>query len=270
MTSFDIIVVGAGINGMTTALALSEKGFSVALIERDNIQKKLRDTRDGRGISVARHSKDILSKYNIWDHISSEYGVMEKIVVTDGGADKLLEFDNKLVGGEPLGYLIESDKILKGLCDKVFSSDITILDEKQCKGISSEDHSAKIILEGGETVESKAVIVTNGKQSGIASELGLQSRSKDYNQVALVFNIEHAEQHNNYAYECFLKNGPFALLPLHQKNQSSVVWCEDPAILEMDTNNIDLEEHLMRRCEGIYSGVKIVTGVSRFPLSLSH
>jgi 2-octaprenyl-6-methoxyphenol hydroxylase len=270
LTNFDIIVVGAGINGMTTASVLSEKGFKVALIERDHIKKKLKTNRDGRGISIARNSKDILSQYNIWEHISSEYGTMEKIIVTDGGTEGLLEFDNQLVGGEPLGYLIESDNILKGLCKKIFSSDITILDGKQCKEISAEGHSAKITLEGGETIESKSVIVTNGRQSGMASELGLESKSKKYNQVALVFNVEHAEPHNNSAYECFLKNGPFALLPLHNRNQSSVVWCEDPAILEMDIYDVDLEDHLKRRCGDIYSDVKILTEVSKFPLSLSH
>lgn len=270
LNRFDILVIGAGINGMTTACALSEKGFNVALIEKNPIKEKLKKVRDGRGISIARHSKDILSKYKIWDGISSEYGVMEKIVVTDGNTKKLLEFDNELVRNEALGYLIESDRILKGLSDKIFDSNVKVVEGLICKQVISHGKESEVVLEDGSSIYSKAAIVTNGKHSGIASEMGLASKQKDYSQVALVFNVEHKEPHNNYAYECFLKNGPFALLPLHNKNYSSVVWCEDRAVLDMDLSKINLEEHLYRRCKGIYSGVKIITDISRFPLSLSY
>ncbi|MCH9753838.1 MAG: FAD-dependent oxidoreductase, partial [Alphaproteobacteria bacterium] len=109
MNSYDLIVVGGGINGMTAACVLSAAGFKTALVEKSNIDNRLKKTRDGRGLSIARHSKDILSKHQIWSYISKSAGEMHKIIVQDDQQESPLEFDNKLVGGEPLGFLIESD-----------------------------------------------------------------------------------------------------------------------------------------------------------------
>ena len=270
MVSYDVVIIGGGINGMTAACALSQQGFKVALLERDNISKKIHNTRDGRGISIARYSKDILSQYDIWSYIAKDVGEMHKILVRDGDSDCRLEFDNALVDNEPLGFLIESDNILKGLYEKLSNTSVDLFEEKECKDLVFHTDSVEIILSDNKKLKSKLAIVTNGKNSQIRSLLGLSHNVKEYNQTALVFNIRHSKPHKNCAYECFLKNGPFALLPLSDPNQSSVVWCDDKDIAEIKLNLKDLEYHLQTRCSSIYDDVKIITEVVKFPLSLTY
>ena len=270
MKSYDVIIIGGGINGMTAACALFESGFKVALIEKDNIKNKIHHTRDGRGIAMARRSRDILQEYNIWQYISHEVGEMHKIVVMDGDSNCTLEFDNALVNGEPIGFLIESDNILKGLYKKLCNSRVDLLEERECCKLEFTANGAAVTLSDDSVLESKVVIVTNGKNSDIRESVGLHCNKKDYHQMALVFNIKHSRPHNNYAYECFLKNGPFALLPLCDAHESSVVWCDNIALAKIDINKKELESCLKLRCAGIYDEVEIITEVAKFPLSLSY
>jgi 2-octaprenyl-6-methoxyphenol hydroxylase len=270
MNSYDLIIIGGGINGMTTACALSEAGFKTALVEKSNISQRLKNTRDGRGLSIARHSKDILEKYNIWDFISKGAGEMHKIIVQDANSDSILEFDNKLVGGEPLGFLIESDNVLSGLYSKLLKSKVDIFDDSGCKSLESGANESKVHLLNGEVIKSKLVIVTDGKDSGIRAMLGMSCNKKEYDQTALVFNIKHSHPHNNCAYELFMKNGPFALLPMQDPYQSSIVWCEKKGIEKIDLSDKEFAEYLMIRCAPVYDEVKIITGVTKFPLSLSY
>jgi len=270
MVCYDVVIIGGGINGMTAACALFQQGFKVALLEKDNISKKIHNTRDGRGISIARYSKDILSKYDIWPYVAKDVGEMHKIIVRDGDSSCNLEFDNSLVNNEPLGFLIESDNILKGLYKKLSNTSVDIFEEHECKNLVFHTDSVQIILSNNKKLESKLAIVTNGKNSQIRSLLGLSQNIKEYNQTALVFNIRHSKPHANCAYECFLKNGPFALLPLADPNQSSVVWCDNKDIEEIKLDLKDLERHLQTRCSSIYGDVKVITEVVKFPLSLTY
>lgn len=270
MNSYDLIIIGGGINGITTACALSEAGFKIALVEKSNISKRLQNTRDGRGLSIAKHSKDILEKYKIWDYISEEVGEMHKIIVKDSESDSTLEFDNKLVGGETLGFLIESDNVLAGLYNKLVDSKVDILDDSGCKRLDCETNESKVTLLNGKIITSKLAIVTDGKDSAVRSMMGMQCNKKEYDQTALVFNIKHSQPHNNCAYELFLKNGPFALLPMKDPHQSSVVWCEKKGVEKIDLSESEFLDYLMIRCNSIYDEVKIVTDITRFPLSLSY
>lgn len=270
MLCYDVVIIGGGINGLTAACALAQQGFKIALLERDNISKKIHNTRDGRGISIARYSKDILEQYDIWSYIAKDVGEMHKIIVRDGDSTTHLEFDNSLVNNEPLGFLIESDNILKGLYEKLLHTSVDIFEEHECKDLVFGPDSVQIILSNNKKLESKLAIVTNGKNSQIRSLLGLSHNIKEYNQTALVFNIRHSKPHENCAYECFLKNGPFALLPLSDPNQSSVVWCDDKDIAEIKLNLKALEFHLQTRCASIYDDVKVITEVVKFPLSLTY
>ena len=270
MDSYDLIIIGGGINGMTAACALSEAGFKTALVEKYNIAERLKKTRDGRGLSIARNSKDILGKYKIWNYISKVAGEMHKIIVQDAEFHSELEFDNKLVGGEPLGFLIESDNVLKGLYNKLLKSNVDIFDESGCANLECMPNEVMAKLLDGEIIKSKVVIVTDGKDSGIRMMLGMSCNKKEYDQTALVFNIKHSQPHNNRAYELFLKNGPFALLPMQDPHQSSVVWCEKRGVEKIDLSNEEFSSYLMMRCKSIYDEVEVVTDITKFPLSLSY
>jgi 2-octaprenyl-6-methoxyphenol hydroxylase len=54
--------------------------------------------------------------------------------------------------------------------------------------------------------------------------LGHQNISHDFEQVAVIANVDVSEQHMGRAFERFTASGPLALLPMSE-NRMSVVWC---------------------------------------------
>ena len=63
---FDIIVIGAGINGQVMSLAAAHSGFSVALIDQKNfIENSLREF-DGRAYAIAFSSVQMMKNLNLW------------------------------------------------------------------------------------------------------------------------------------------------------------------------------------------------------------
>jgi len=269
---YDVIIIGGGINGLTIAAALSEHKFNIALIEKKSIATQLKNSRDGRNISIARHSRSILERYNIWDYIANgDVGKIDKIIISDAGSTSTLDFDSNIIDGLPLGFLIESDNILKGLYAKVSANKcISLFEEEECESIAFDSKNAHIHLKNGEHISSKIAIISDGKDSKIRSMLNLPLTRRDYDQVAFVFNIKHEKEHRNYAYEHFFPNGPFALLPMQDPHKSSVIWSEDERASKLDLSKHDLESFLFERCSASHGAAEIISEVLRFPLSLSY
>ncbi len=270
-SQYDIIIIGGGINGLTAAASLAEYDFSIALVEKNSIAQRLKKFRDGRGISIAKYSRGILERYNIWPYITKkEVGEIHKIIVKDGDSASQLKFDNQLINNQPLGFLIESDNIIEGLYQKILThKNITLIEEQECCNISFTKHNVSIHLNDN-TIQSTIAVVAEGKNSRIRSLLDLPHKSKDYHQTAIICNISHSLPHKNHAYEHFLPRGPFALLPLQDQHKSSVIWTENSDITKLKLSVKELQQFLQEKCKDTHGDIKIVTKVSYFPLSLSY
>ena len=63
------------------------------------------------------------------------------------------------------------------------------------------------------------LIAADGKNSFVRNYNKQLSFSKQYKQSAMVLNFSHSKNHNNTAYEIFLKTGPLATLPMHKNSK---------------------------------------------------
>ena len=67
---FDIIVVGAGINGKVMSLAAAHQGFSVGLLDQKKIVEDTLQKFDGRAYAIAFSSVQMLKNLDLWNKIS--------------------------------------------------------------------------------------------------------------------------------------------------------------------------------------------------------
>ena len=67
----DIAIVGGGLNGLTTALALAQAGFDVVVVERADPAKQREDSFDGRVSSIAYSSKLVLDALGAWEAMTA-------------------------------------------------------------------------------------------------------------------------------------------------------------------------------------------------------
>ena len=69
MNQFDVIIIGGGIVGATTACALSLEGVNVALVEAHAPLPAEPQTRDPRMYAITRASERIFRSLGVWDAI---------------------------------------------------------------------------------------------------------------------------------------------------------------------------------------------------------
>lgn len=218
----NILIIGAGINGMLMALALAKKNIHVTLLDRRSFKNKVFDSRT---TALAHKVVSVLKEHGLWQTLQAFTTPINNIYVADDYSPSLLIFDNKIVDNQPLGYMIKNEDFRKSLQQAVEeNSHIKIIDNCNYNEISFKNNQVVFELENNQQIKPKLAIVAEGKFSNIVKNFFPLQTKKDFQQRAYTFNITHQHKHNNIAVEHFLPSGPFAILPLSDPYQSSIVW----------------------------------------------
>ncbi len=272
----DIIIVGCGLSGMITALALAHYGISTTIIEaRSHQDSDFFD--DIRTTAINATSYEFFKKINIWAELKPNSGFINDIYVADNKAEEMLHFSTEYTPkNEIMGYLIENSIFKKSLFDLVSSNkNIKILENTQHGSITNNQDGCVIeITKSNSTnqvpffIQSKLLIACDGKNSKVKNLFFSNELEQDYNQNALTFIVEHDKNHEGVAVEHFMPDGPFAILPLKDCYKSSIVWTmpKDNAniILKLQAEELN---YLVRENFGEFLGaVKIISEIASFPI----
>ena len=106
--SFDVVVVGGGMVGLSLALGLARAGVPVALIERARLSDMAAARFDGRGSAVAAGSQRILDGLGLWEGVADHAEPILEIRVADGMSPLFLHYDHAEIGDGPLGWIVEN------------------------------------------------------------------------------------------------------------------------------------------------------------------
>jgi len=117
------------------------------------------------------------------------------------------------------------------------------------------------------------VVLADGGRSPLCSQLGIGRDVEDYDQHALIANIQFQLPHNNQAFERFTDTGPLAVLPLssHEgKNRASLVWTISDTQAEeyAGFNQFELINKLQERFGDRLGQISKIGELSSYPLSL--
>lgn len=223
---YDIIVIGAGINGLLTAAVCSKLGLSIALIDKNNINTDI-FLQDKRTSAISWGVSRFLSDFNIWQKLetSNKVSTIDYIYTFEQNQNPVLEFDATALG-HPMGYIVENSILKNTILEEIGNVDIYSGHEWTDILCQKDSQFAKIIANNTEFY-ANLVIACDGKNSGVAKFLKFPAYEYSFGQSALVFTINHELHHNNIAIEEFRPSGPLALLPLHNEgdhHRSGVVW----------------------------------------------
>ena len=198
--NYDFLIVGAGLIGSLTALALQQKKLKVLLID-----KKISPSKDQRTLAVNANSKDFLTQLGIWNYIKTKPQLIKKIIIKDYKNSDPLIFNNEK---EPMGSVINNSELLNLVRErlkklKILEADININLEKLIPNQTLSFHDKKYSF--------KKIIISIGKN--ITSEIEQQKIIFDNGDYSYVGFFKHKKNHDNVAYEIFNENGPLAVLP---------------------------------------------------------
>ena len=220
-----IIIVGCGLSGMITALSFAAYNIPVTIVESQEVNSES-FFNDIRTTAITASSKKFFKKINIWQKIETLSSSINDIYVLDNKAPTMLHFNSDILKTkEKMGYLIENKSFKKQLLNLVrLNKDILLIDNSTYVINENNEEYCSILVNNQYEIRSDLLIVCDGSKSSIKEQYFSNEIERSYKQHAITFIAHHQKSHEGTAVEHFLPNGIFAILPLKNKNLSSVVW----------------------------------------------
>lgn len=270
----DAIIVGGGLTGPLTALALADAGLTSLILDARPRATFDAAEFDGRSYAMALGSVRLMRALGLWDALAEAAQPMTGIRASDGrageGASALhLSFDASEIGEPFMGQMVE-DRFLRPALLAACDAEPRIGMRFDTPVTAQRVTAAGVEVEAGETVAARLLLGADGRESGVATRAGIGRTGKDYAQVALVCAVEHDLPHGGVAHQFFMPAGPLAILPL-RGNRSSIVWTEG-ADVAADLNALPDADYLdiLRPRFGDFLGpIRLIGGRHSYPLGLT-
>ena len=276
---FDVVVVGAALNGLAVALALAgpkaRRALSVAVVDIIDPWARVAQTGDARASALTSSTQSMFAAMGVWDHIALQTQVMQDIIVTDsnghpGERPVLLQFGDADQGQNAKARMVENHVLLQGLLHTVEQSNhITLFAGRAVTAQQFEPGLASLSLADGTQLTASLIVAADGAKSAIRQAANISLVGWTYDQMGLVVSFDHALPHYGRAAEHFTASGPFAVLPLTGK-RSSIVWTkETPEAKKLVAlAPADFEQELQAQL-GMHLGKISVIGTPQaYPLSM--
>ena len=270
--NFDCIVIGGGLSGLTTTLALSKIGLSVAIIDKTSLKMVKKNEGDQRTTAVSASGKKIFEALDIWDSLKEDAEPILDIVVSEKGKRGHLNFDHQTVGTEPMGHILDNIQLKNSLLTGIRSQkNIQLFPFKSLDNFFPDAGTVTVDLNDETSYEAALLVAADGRNSASRRIAKIKGTNIDYNQSSIVFTVSHEKPHRGTAYEQFTTGGPIAFLPM-RGNQSSVVWSEDTEVVKslMQLDDKDFAAAASYRLNDFLGEMTIIGQRKIFPLKLNY
>jgi 2-octaprenyl-6-methoxyphenol hydroxylase len=222
----DIVIAGGGMVGASLAAALEPLGLKVLVVEPRRPGAPGQPSFDDRCTALAAVSRRIFQALACWEGIEASVCPITEIHVSDRGRFGQTRMRAAEQGREAFGYVAENRVLGRALWDRLESGPTDVLAPATVTDCETGAGGVRIAVtteEGPAEIRSRLLVAADGVNSGIRKALGVGVTAWDYDQVAVVANVEPAKPHGGVAYERFAETGPMALLPM-RGNRCSLVW----------------------------------------------
>ena len=286
MQKFDVLIVGAGMVGLTLALALRKTtDLKVAITDTLPVNELTSDP-EVRVSAINVASQTIFENLDVWADIeSNRLQPYQKMHVWDKEGLGKLEFSLDDLGSFPqnenLGWIIENNVIRNALWHKAQTDEgITFFTDHKLASIAEGDSESFISFEAplNESVSmqapliAKLVVGADGANSWVRQQIATPMITRDYDHHAIVATVKCSQGHNNTAWQVFLPTGPLAFLPLYpeSKDTCSIVYSTSPAEAKrlIALNKVDFAKELTAASDGKLGTIELVSERFTHPLTM--
>ncbi len=273
MKQTDVVIVGAGIVGLSLAVALGEQKLNVIVLDAKKYSPpKLGEHARASAINLA--SQRVLSALGVWQLLPKDLlSAFNEIMVWDVQGKGEIRFDSSECAEPYLGHIVPNDLLQEALLKRVEQlNSVKLICPVDIIEMSINENDAHLRLSQG-TISTKLIVGADGANSWLRKYFAFDTHVSPYHQTALITTVETTLSHSRIARQCFLPNGPLAFLPLRNLHHSSIVWATTPEEAEqlLSMNESDFLKKLANAFENKLGEVTSrLDTPKQFPLIMQH
>jgi len=290
MKKFDLLIVGAGMVGLTLALALRKTTkLSVAIADTLPVSE-LTDAPEVRVSAINVASKTIFEHIDVWSTIESErLQSYQHMHIWDKAGVGKLDFSASDLSGFPsnehLGWIIENKVIRNALWKKAQQDEgICFFTDSKLASVAmgesevfasfepSGNASSNVSNTAQMPIIAKLVVGADGANSWLRKQMDMPLISRDYDHHAIVATVKCQQGHGNTAWQTFLPTGPLAFLPLYpqSKDTCSIVYSTSPEDAQrlIALSAEDFAKELTAASDGKLGTIELISERFTYPLTM--
>lgn len=272
----DLLILGGGLVGMTLALAAARKGISSHVVDRADPADLTAEGFDGRASAISTASWNLFKNIGIAEALEPFGCPIASIAVTDQLKPGRIDFTPEPHEGS-LGRMFANRQLRLALFDAARDEDLISWHSKaEITERERGPHGVSATLASGETLTASLLVGAEGRGSPTREEAGIPVAKWQYNHRAIIAGLEHEKPHDNVAWEIFYAAGPFALLPLLDKedgtHRSALVWTVDEkdAAGTLKISDRAFLAEVEKRMGNLFGEITTVGPRSSYPLGFHH
>lgn len=227
---FDVLIAGGGVVGLTAALAMAQRHYTVAVIDSGALTAVCSALPDPRVFAINKASQTLLAELGAWQHLDqSRVSPYQQMHVWDSINGAYIDFDSRDIAEARLGSIIEESVLKEALLRQIGAeSNISLFAHSCVEDVYPREQGIQIRAQN-KLWSGQLLLVADGAQSPTRQKLNVALTHWSYNQSALVATVHIEKSHQQRAYQVFHPDGPLAFLPLADPHCCSIVWSSEPA-----------------------------------------
>lgn len=228
----DVIIVGAGLVGLTATIALARLGRQVVLIDAYPQSAPTFDLADidapwdQRIYALTNQTVQWLSEIGVWAQMPpsrvTRLAGMHLWAPSQHHADPSLRLEANQANLAHLGYIVESQTLAAACWQVLAQLNVTVLQGALPVALMQKQAGVSLQL-AEQSITAQLLLGADGANSWVRAQCGLNVQSFDFAQTALVTNFVASHAHHHIARQWFGSHETLALLPLAEQ-ALSLVW----------------------------------------------
>jgi 2-octaprenyl-6-methoxyphenol hydroxylase len=276
--TFDILVSGGGVAGLTAAALFGAAGFTVLCVDpTPPVTERDAEGSDLRTTAFLQPSQALLDQAGIWDRLDTHAAPLQIMRIVDaGGAEPkpriVKDFNAADISEQPFGWNLPNWLLRREMVARL--AELPNVEFRPGTGTASlftRLAEARVGLTDGTQVRCKLVIAADGRNSPVREATGVKVKTTRYGQKALAFAVTHPIPHENVSTEIHRSGGPFTLVPLPDHNglpSSAIVWMEEgPEVKRLsELPEADFEAAMTERSCSLFGPLTLASRRTVWPI----